>query len=152
MPALDWRIIPARSISRCDTICASLGFSRSSGRKYSERRIVAHLGNRPAHSREGAEGWPSSDRGSGGAGERQTHSAARQFRNVVGDDSRGAGVDALGKEAGAVGRFKVALDRVGPGATRLFDKACRRLDAPGSANRDKNFALREQLVDLVQAQ
>src|SRR5271166_198377 len=42
MPALDWRIIPARSIRRCETICASLGFSRSNGRKYSERRIEPH--------------------------------------------------------------------------------------------------------------
>src|SRR5205823_7769522 len=42
MPALDWRIIPARSISRCETICASLGFSRNNGRKYSESRIEPH--------------------------------------------------------------------------------------------------------------
>src|SRR6516162_8765268 len=42
MPALDCRIIPARSISRCETIWASLGFSRNKGRKYSERRIEPH--------------------------------------------------------------------------------------------------------------
>src|SRR5205807_6009171 len=42
MPALDCRIIPARSISRCETICASLGFSRNNGRKYSESRIEPH--------------------------------------------------------------------------------------------------------------
>src|SRR5271168_4297376 len=52
MPALDWRIMPARSISRCETICASFGFSRSSGRKYSERRIDPHPGDRAAHSRQ----------------------------------------------------------------------------------------------------
>src|ERR1700743_1659322 len=33
MPALCWRTMPARSISRCETICASAGFSRSVGRK-----------------------------------------------------------------------------------------------------------------------
>src|SRR6516162_9635180 len=44
MPALDWRIIPARSISRCETICASLGFSRKTGRKYLESRIKPNHG------------------------------------------------------------------------------------------------------------
>src|SRR6516225_2404202 len=42
MPALDCRIIPARSINRCETIWASLGFSRNKGRKYSESRIEPH--------------------------------------------------------------------------------------------------------------
>src|SRR5215472_10929729 len=32
--------MPARSIKRCETICASLGFSRSSGKKYRERRMA----------------------------------------------------------------------------------------------------------------
>src|SRR5215212_713432 len=32
--------MPARSIRRCETICASLGFSRKSGRKYWDRRIT----------------------------------------------------------------------------------------------------------------
>src|SRR3954453_4612965 len=32
--------MPARSIRRCETICASLGFSRKSGRKYWDRRIA----------------------------------------------------------------------------------------------------------------
>src|SRR5271165_522886 len=44
MPALDCRIIPARSISRCETIWASLGFSRNKGRKYSESRIEPNPG------------------------------------------------------------------------------------------------------------
>src|SRR5215472_17592413 len=44
MPALDCRIIPARSISRCETICASLGFSRNRGRKYWESRIETNHG------------------------------------------------------------------------------------------------------------
>src|SRR5205807_4194997 len=43
MPAEDWRIMPARSISRCETICASLGFSRISGKKYWERRMAPRL-------------------------------------------------------------------------------------------------------------
>src|SRR5579864_3409935 len=34
MPALDWRIMPAWSIRRCETISASLGSSRKTGRKY----------------------------------------------------------------------------------------------------------------------
>src|SRR3990167_4524387 len=34
MPALVWRTRPARSIRRCDTICASAGFSFMVGRKY----------------------------------------------------------------------------------------------------------------------
>src|SRR6516164_4598955 len=58
MPALDWRIIPARSISRCETICASLGFSRSNGRKYSERRIGSRLLEVAAQSREQAGDCP----------------------------------------------------------------------------------------------
>ena len=33
MPALDWRIMPARSISLWETISASLGVSRRTGRK-----------------------------------------------------------------------------------------------------------------------
>src|SRR5208282_6275864 len=40
MPEADCRTMPARSISRCETICASLGFSFSSGRKYWDRRIL----------------------------------------------------------------------------------------------------------------
>src|SRR5580700_4410664 len=31
--------MPARNISRCETICASLGFWRNSGRKYWDRSI-----------------------------------------------------------------------------------------------------------------
>src|SRR5258706_152665 len=59
MPALDWRIIPARSINRCETICASLGLSRSTGRKYSERRIKPNPGDRAAHSKERSDTCPS---------------------------------------------------------------------------------------------
>src|SRR5215510_11690083 len=40
MPALVWRIMPARSISRCETICASAGFSFMVGRKYWLIRIL----------------------------------------------------------------------------------------------------------------
>src|SRR5215467_114328 len=65
MPALDWRIIPARSISRCETICASLGFSRSSGRKYSLRRINFTRETRWANSRQDNPTCPSSRPGSG---------------------------------------------------------------------------------------
>src|SRR6266516_6647514 len=39
MPAASWRIMPARSMSRCETISASLGVSRRIGRKYRERRM-----------------------------------------------------------------------------------------------------------------
>src|SRR6202035_3362495 len=38
--------MPARSISRCETICASLGFSRISGRKYWVRRMAPRPGRR----------------------------------------------------------------------------------------------------------
>src|ERR1700730_4434610 len=41
MPALVWRTSPARSIRRCDTICASAGFSFRVGRKYWLIRILA---------------------------------------------------------------------------------------------------------------
>src|SRR5882724_5983855 len=41
MPALVWRIRPARSISRCETICASEGVSFSVGRKYWLIRMAA---------------------------------------------------------------------------------------------------------------
>jgi len=33
MPAASWRIMPARSISRCETISASFGVSRKIGMK-----------------------------------------------------------------------------------------------------------------------
>src|SRR6267142_6002029 len=40
MPALVWRTRPARSIRRCETICASAGFSFRVGRKYWLIRIL----------------------------------------------------------------------------------------------------------------
>src|SRR5262249_59512261 len=40
MPALVWRMRPARSIRRCETICASAGFSFMVGRKYWLIRIL----------------------------------------------------------------------------------------------------------------
>src|ERR1700712_4865468 len=39
MPDAVWRISPARSISRCDTIWASAGFSFRVGRKLRDKRI-----------------------------------------------------------------------------------------------------------------
>src|SRR4051812_35669911 len=45
MPAASWRIMPARSISRCETISASFGFSFRMGRKNRDNRM-ARLGNR----------------------------------------------------------------------------------------------------------
>src|SRR3569832_2838621 len=39
MPAASWRSIPARSISRCDTISASFGFSLRMGRKKRDSRM-----------------------------------------------------------------------------------------------------------------
>ena len=39
MPAASCRIMPARSISRCETISASFGVSRRIGRKKRDRRI-----------------------------------------------------------------------------------------------------------------
>src|ERR1700721_2669170 len=39
MPAASWRIMPARSISRCETISASFGVSGRVGRKKEERRM-----------------------------------------------------------------------------------------------------------------
>src|SRR4051812_42410378 len=45
MPAAVWRTSPARSISRWETICASVGFSRSVGRKnWVERMWLGILG------------------------------------------------------------------------------------------------------------
>jgi hypothetical protein len=44
MPAELCRIMPARSISWCDTICASAGVSLSNGRKYRDSRIGVSLG------------------------------------------------------------------------------------------------------------
>src|SRR3984893_16132119 len=38
--------MPARSIRRCETICASLGVSRVSGRKYGARRMAPRPGPR----------------------------------------------------------------------------------------------------------
>src|ERR1700689_2594797 len=39
--------MPARSISRCETICASAGFSLRVGRKYLDRRMGAVVRIRP---------------------------------------------------------------------------------------------------------
>src|SRR5215470_18602588 len=39
MPAASCRIMPARSISRCETISASFGFSFRMGRKNRDRRM-----------------------------------------------------------------------------------------------------------------
>src|SRR5580698_4343926 len=39
MPAASCRIMPARSISRCDTISASFGFSLRMGRKNRDNRM-----------------------------------------------------------------------------------------------------------------
>src|SRR5215469_3118080 len=39
MPAASCRIMPARSIRRCDTISASFGVSRRMGRKKRDRRM-----------------------------------------------------------------------------------------------------------------
>src|SRR5215813_13006832 len=39
MPAASWRIMPARSISRCETISASFGFSFRMGRKNRDSRM-----------------------------------------------------------------------------------------------------------------
>src|SRR5579864_6649613 len=58
MPALDCRIMPARSISRCEAICASLGFSRISGRKYWERRIAPRPRHWRRQSRQAARPCP----------------------------------------------------------------------------------------------
>src|SRR3954453_12268070 len=40
MPAASWRIMPARSISRCETISASFGFSFRIGRKNRDNRMT----------------------------------------------------------------------------------------------------------------
>src|SRR4051812_17772327 len=39
MPAASWRSMPARNISRCDTISASFGVSFRMGRKYRDNRM-----------------------------------------------------------------------------------------------------------------
>ena len=43
IPAADWRIMPDRSINRCETICASAGFSFKVGRNNWVRRIFVSL-------------------------------------------------------------------------------------------------------------
>src|SRR5580704_7003888 len=43
MPAASWRIMPARSIRRCEAISASFGVSRRLGRKNRERRMDSSL-------------------------------------------------------------------------------------------------------------
>jgi hypothetical protein len=40
MPAASCRIMPARSISRCETISASFGFSFRMGRKNRDNRMA----------------------------------------------------------------------------------------------------------------
>src|SRR5271155_240045 len=39
MPAASWRTMPARSISRCETISASFGVSRRIGKKNRDSRM-----------------------------------------------------------------------------------------------------------------
>src|ERR1700759_4056181 len=58
MPALVWRISPARSISRCETICASEGFSFMVGRKYWLIRMAADCREQPLQRQtEAYSGW-----------------------------------------------------------------------------------------------
>src|SRR5215468_2818404 len=58
MPALVWRIRPARSISRCETICASEGFSFMVGRKYWLIRMAADCREQPVQRQtEAYSGW-----------------------------------------------------------------------------------------------
>src|SRR6478609_12006781 len=45
MPAASCRIMPARSINRCETISASFGFSFSMGRKNRDNRMGQNSGN-----------------------------------------------------------------------------------------------------------
>src|SRR5215813_12589833 len=54
MPALVWRISPARSIRRCETICASEGFSFMVGRKYWLIRMAADCRERALQRQTGA--------------------------------------------------------------------------------------------------
>src|SRR4051794_17716833 len=69
MPAASWRIMPARSISRCETISASFGFSFRMGRKNRDNRM-ARLGNRGK-----AKGAPRSNR----IGPENTRAAAWRY-------------------------------------------------------------------------
>src|SRR6185436_6818434 len=54
MPALVCRTRPARSISRCETICASEGFSFMVGRKYWLIRMAADCRERALQRQTGA--------------------------------------------------------------------------------------------------
>src|SRR5258707_15654649 len=51
MPAASCRIMPARSISRCETISASFGFSFRMGRKNRDSRMGKTQGNQRGHER-----------------------------------------------------------------------------------------------------
>src|SRR5579862_9844862 len=53
MPALVWRTSPARSIRRCETICASAGFSLRVGRKYWLIRMARNVGSEDCHGKPG---------------------------------------------------------------------------------------------------
>src|SRR5438046_1794868 len=52
MPAASCRIMPARSISRCETISASFGFSFRIGRKNRDNRMGKTQGNQRGHERD----------------------------------------------------------------------------------------------------
>src|ERR1700675_929592 len=52
MPAASCRIMPARSISRCETISASFGFSFRMGRKNRDNRMGKTQGNQRGHERD----------------------------------------------------------------------------------------------------
>src|SRR6266404_5487775 len=51
MPAASCRIMPARSINRCETISASFGFSFRIGRKKRDNRMGKTQGNQRGHER-----------------------------------------------------------------------------------------------------
>src|SRR5216684_2342024 len=52
MPAASCRIMPARSIRRCETISASFGFSFRMGRKNRDNRMGKAQGNQRGHERD----------------------------------------------------------------------------------------------------
>src|SRR5579864_8745995 len=73
MPAASCRIMPARSISLCETISASFGVSRKIGRKKRDRRIAGGSESRTV-------GGPSE---SGSAGKTQGRRNARLFLDAT---------------------------------------------------------------------
>ena len=89
MPAAFWRIMPARSISRCETISASVGFSFRIGRKKRDNRMANTQGIGEGQERR-------SETGSGAKTQGQLYEKAAQLSLFAGSFPNCKGIGGFG--------------------------------------------------------